>query len=81
MALITEITHRDKERVSIHEPTPCTFSTFVHEGVRILQLDTYGAAARAHPEKVSQSIQLNVASAARVKQLIDEAFPDLANVQ
>jgi hypothetical protein len=78
MALIRDINHTSKERHSLHKPTRCEASTFDAPGnQRILQLDTFGTSDRDFPDKISQSIQLDEASAAKLKQLIEQAFPHL----
>jgi hypothetical protein len=77
VALVRTIKKASKDRQSVHGPTDCSYSIFTHGGETYLQLDTYGSATRKHPEKISQSIQLNRVSAKQLKKLIERAFPDL----
>ena len=49
----------DKTRNSIHKPTVATYAVFEEDGQKYFQIDTYGTAKRAMPEKVSQSIQMD----------------------
>ena len=76
MALITQITELHKERNQVHGAVDCGYTVFEAAGLRYLQLDTYGSVERQIPGKTSQSIQLNATSAARLKTLIEKAFPD-----
>ena len=46
------------------------------EGEKLLQLDTYGTADRVIPNKVSQSLQFDHESAAVLRQILDEVFPE-----
>ncbi|ANE45250.1 hypothetical protein SY83_01675 [Paenibacillus swuensis] len=61
MALIQKekIIRLDKERNSIHSTVNCTYTSFELEGKKIFQLDTYGSSDRQHPEKISQSLQID----------------------
>jgi hypothetical protein len=77
MALVREIKPVQKERHSVHGPTDCSSSIFRAGGKTYLQLDTYGAAGRKYPEKVSQSLQFDAEAAAQLKGLLEEAFPHL----
>lgn len=65
MALIDKehFNRMDKTRNSIHKPTVATYMVFEEDGSKYFQIDTYGTAERAIPDKVSQSIQLNKAMA------------------
>lgn len=78
MALVSSLEFVRKERQSIHQPTRCLSSAFtVQDGRSFIQLDTYGTDERAHPEKVSQSIQFDKQAATQLLALIRETFPDL----
>ncbi len=78
MALIQEFERTTKERQAIHKPTRCTISDFLGvDNRRYLQIDTFGSANRDFPDKISQSIQLNEDSAAKLKELIESVFPSL----
>jgi hypothetical protein len=65
-------------RASRPHPTEveCGYAAFDHAGKRYLLLETYGSDDREIPGKVSQSLQLDADSARRLRQVIDESFPD-----
>lgn len=64
----------EKQRNSIHEEAPATYTVFVENGETYFQIDTYGRTGREHPEKISQSIQLNKDSARRIAKLLIDTF-------
>lgn len=64
----------EKQRNSIHEEAPATYTVFVENGETYFQIDTYGRTDREHPEKISQSIQLNKDSARRIAKLLIDTF-------
>jgi hypothetical protein len=74
MALITSMTRITKGRTAVHGEVDCTYLMFEAGGETYLQLDTYGSSDRSIPGKVSQSLQLNEASAKQLRQLIAQAF-------
>ena len=76
MALLRGFEELKKDRNSVHGEVDCTFSVFEKSGNRYLQLDTYGSKDRQIPDKVSQSIQLDEASAAEFRRLLDRTFPN-----
>lgn len=74
MALVTDFQLKNKE-VRVHNSTACTYTTFVDDnGNRYLQLDTYGSDERQIPGKVSQTLQFNAQSAAKLLEIIRECF-------
>lgn len=77
MALITSFEERPLEPKSVHAAVLCGYRAVVLGGERLLQLETYGSPDRAMPGKVSQSIQLNQASARALKRIIDSTFPGI----
>lgn len=77
MALIREFQHAGSDKGGIHEPVTCGWRVFGSGPETILQLDTYGAAGRKYPGKISQSIQLDREGAAALIELIRQAFPGL----
>ena len=78
MARIERFERASRERTTVHETTRCEYLCFDLDGVRILQLDTFGSASRKLTSKVSQSIQLDRAGAKRLIQIIREAYPELS---
>lgn len=77
MALINEFQEVEGATQRRHGPVTCGYRTFVVEGEVLLQLDTYGSAERQIPDKISQSIQLNVEGARELMSLLVEVFPEL----
>lgn len=63
-----------KQRNFIHEEAPATYTVFTENGETYFQIDTYGRTDREHPEKISQSIQLNKDSARRITKLLIDTF-------
>jgi hypothetical protein len=77
LALIVKFEERPLDPKAIHKPVECGFRAVEIDGQRILQLETYGSAERQMPEKVSQSIQLDIRAARWLKQILESSFPDL----
>ncbi|MFF8590744.1 hypothetical protein ACF061_04770 [Streptomyces sp. NPDC015220] len=77
MALISEFQSVSSDTQRVHGPVTCGYRTFTADGQRILQLDTYGSTERKILDKISQSIQLDVASARELLKILEEAFPGL----
>lgn len=61
MALISKngLKRAEKTISNVHKPVEATYSVFIENGKRYLQLDTYGSVDREIPNKVSQSLQLD----------------------
>jgi hypothetical protein len=79
MALVNEFEKSTKDRQQVHKPTRCAYSCFFGpDNKRYLTLDTFGSADREFPDKVSQTLQFDEQSAARLIQIIRESFPRLA---
>ena len=69
---------RKPSNVSVHGAVACAYSTFIgSDGERYLQLETFGSQERKIPGKTSQAIQLNASSAAELKRVIEQTFPEL----
>jgi hypothetical protein len=75
MALIREFQQIHKESNRVHDAVECGWAIFEHRGATYLQLDTYGSRGRQIPGKVSQSIQLDAASAAELSRIIRRTYP------
>lgn len=63
-----------KDRVSVHTKVTTTYSVFEKDGEKYVQIDTYGKGDRAIPEKISQSIQFDRASAKFLAELLEREF-------
>jgi hypothetical protein len=77
VALIHEFTQIQKETNRVHETVECGWTGFESDGETYLQLDTYGSRGRQIPGKVSQSIQLDRAAAAKLLRIIRRTFPSI----
>lgn len=71
---INTIEKLDKERVFVHEKVYATYSSFDSMGEHYVQIDTYGKSDRDLPGKISQSIQLDFATAKFVYDLLKKEF-------
>lgn len=76
MALIIEenFDKLEKVRNTIHQPVQSTYTVFEKEGQKYFQIDTYGAANRKMPEKISQSIQMDRSMAECIVKLLKREF-------
>jgi hypothetical protein len=70
MALITKLEQVNKERTSVHKQTDCTYTIFTENGIKYLQLDTFGSEDRQTPGKISQSIQFGPESISQLKEIL-----------
>ena len=77
MAIITRFSHVTKDRVGRPKNTECGFCPVEIDGTAYLLLETYGAADRAMPGKVSQSLHLDRQRAADLKALLEQQFPGI----
>lgn len=57
----------------------CAWKVVDSGSSRLLQLDTFGSAARMHPGKQSQTLQLNRSAAAELVRIIEAAFPGMTS--
>lgn len=78
MARIEEFHSIPSDARSVHGPVTCGHRTFIADGQRILQLDTYGSSERKIANKVSQSIQVDAEHARQLLDIIYDAFPEIA---
>jgi hypothetical protein len=75
MALIREFTEVQKGSNRVHDVVDCGWTVFERDGAVYVQLDTYGTDHRQIPGKVSQSLQLDEASARALMRILRHAFP------
>ena len=66
-----------KDRVGPARTTECGFAVVELDGARYLLVESYGAADRKIPGKVSQSLHLNRERAAELKRLLEQHFPGI----
>ena len=64
----------EKTRNHLHEKVHTTYTVFEKGGKKYVQFDTYGKDGRDNPEKVSQSIQLDDATARFLIKLLIKEF-------
>ncbi|TGD64756.1 methionyl-tRNA formyltransferase [Tabrizicola sp. WMC-M-20] len=72
MARIDHLEQKDAVRTSIHSPVDATFHVFEADGVRYLQIDTYGSGERQIMGKTSQSIQFGEEGLAQLRQILEK---------
>jgi hypothetical protein len=75
MALIVSFTEKKPERESKHTEAEATWYVGGAGITKFLQIDTYGSSDRMIAGKVSQSIRLDARAAAKLRALLDRAFP------
>ena len=64
----------EKYRNTIHDKVHTTYTTFEMNGEKFVQIDTYGRIDRENPEKISQSFQLDRATASFLVNLLCDEF-------
>jgi hypothetical protein len=75
MALITKFERKPEVEGQLHKGVIGHFKVFSHDGQQpVLQIDTYGTAAREKPGKLSQTIQLSESSAKELWALLGETY-------
>lgn len=77
MAIVTRFSEVTKDRVGVPKTAECGVCMIDVAGTQYLLLETYGAADRAMPGKVSQSLHLDRAHAAELKSLLEHYFPGI----
>ena len=71
MALVTKISHQTLQTNSKHTTVDCTYDIVMDsQGIKYLQLDTYGSPGREIPGKKSQSIRLSPQAIQELKNII-----------
>ena len=67
--------HRiEKARYNVHNKVRTTYSTFLMNGQKYVQIDTYGENTRATPNSSSQTIQFDKESAVNLINLLKKEF-------
>jgi hypothetical protein len=77
VAIVTRFTTVTKDRLGRPKTTECGVSAIELDGTPYLLLETYGAADRAMPGKVSQSLHLDRERAVELKALLEQRFPGI----
>ena len=71
MALVRRLTHKELERIGIHNEVECTYA--VVDG-QYLQIDTYGSKMRRNPDTVSQTIRFAPEAIEQLKTVLQKYF-------
>lgn len=79
MAYITEFFESKSGGSSHHSTCSCGWKIAERDGMKVLQLDTYGSDTRKDQGTVSQSIQLDEGHALELLDLIKATFPNSGN--
>lgn len=76
MALINKykLDKLEKHTNSLHKEVESTYSTYVINGNKYIQIDTYGSTERQHKGKISQSIQLDKGTAIKLIEILQKEF-------
>jgi hypothetical protein len=77
MAIVTHFSPVTKDRVGRAKRTACGYCRIELDGVEYLLIESYGAADRENPGKVSQSLHLDRVRAAELKRLLEQHFPGI----
>ena len=77
MAYITEFFESKSGGSSHHSTCSCGWKIAERDGLKVLQLDTYGSDMRKDQGTVSQSIQVDENQAKELMSLIRHTFPGL----
>ncbi|MEG0681243.1 MAG: methionyl-tRNA formyltransferase [Eubacterium sp.] len=64
----------EKNRNTIHKAVRASYTDFLENDSIVFQIDTYGTAGRAMPEKASQSLQINKDMAVCLIDLLQKTF-------
>ena len=77
MAIVTRLYRVTKNRVGTPKTTECGFCNVEIDGIPYLLIESYGAADRAIPGKVSQSLHFDRQRASELKSLLEQHFPGI----
>lgn len=72
--IIKDMSRIEKQNNRVHEDVRATFTTFLYNGKKYFQIDTYGSINREHTEKISQSFQIDADSAKLLIELFHKEF-------
>jgi hypothetical protein len=77
MAIVTAFNRVAKDRLGRPKETECGFAAVEVDGTRYLLLESYGAADRKIPGKVSQSMHIDRQRAIELRDILEDAFPGI----
>jgi nicotinamide mononucleotide adenylyltransferase len=72
--IIKQMARVEKIRNSVHESVVASYDVFTFNGVKYIQIDTFGRNDREYTEKVSQIIQLDETSVRDLISLLSKHF-------
>lgn len=71
---LSSIKKIEKYRNTVHDQVHATYTIFEMDGGKYVQIDTYGRIDRENPEKISQTLQFDRATAKFLVNLLCEEF-------
>ena len=71
---LSSIKKIDKYRNTVHDKVHATYTIFEMDGEKYVQIDTYGRIDRENPEKISQTLQFDRATAKFLVNLLCDEF-------
>ncbi len=71
---LSSIKKIEKYRNAVHDKVHATYTIFEMDGEKYVQIDTYGRIDRENPEKISQTLQFDRATAKFLVNLLCEEF-------
>ena len=71
---LSSIKKIEKYRNTVHDKVHATYTIFEMDGEKYVQIDTYGRIDRENPEKISQTLQFDRATAKFLVNLLCEEF-------
>ena len=72
MAIITKLEEVALERDSSHTEVNATYSIIRSDGIKYLQIDTYGSSNRKYKDKKSQSLRLSPEVIKQLLQIVEQ---------
>jgi len=75
VAIVRKLLRNELEKESRHTEVDCTYSIVEsNDGIKYLQVDTYGSASRKMPNKKSQSIRFSPEAIQQLRKIITSEF-------
>ncbi|SIS75067.1 hypothetical protein [Phaeovulum vinaykumarii] len=76
MALVVSLEKDEGRELRAAHPTrvPCKYIVGECDGRKVLQLNTYGSGERAHPGKLSQTLQFDEDAASQLFRMLKSEF-------
>ncbi len=75
MALVSSVERDERDFKGIHQTSvECLYLVGERDGVKVVQLNTYGSEDREIPNKLSQTIQIDRATAEKLVRILQDEF-------